>query len=982
MFFKRLFVRKTETPAAIDPRQLIDDARHATDSARRRDACRAVNDLHALREIAADDADAGVRDVAAARYRKLLFGLDPRGPSLEARRRLLADEEDQSLLGDVARNGAEAELRADAIARLVSQQALADCAVDDTLAANRQQAVERLAERAALEQVVKRIGKRDKGVYRLARRKLKELAEREERPRRARAQAEVICEKVERLGKFDNWTQDRALLGHLELQWAEIDADLDDALRTRYRAARQAFVDAEAAAEREREQDRARRQARHAAAADIGRLVEQLAALQSLSDPAAVAEQLAAVEQAHAAGVSASDTADDSNTGQAPRDSDGARAYADALAGARAHLERLQGQQQRARAGASLLADIERALEQTSDPDRKSVTGLRKRLERLDASDDTAQACSQALDKLQQRIERQQAQIRRKLTQLPERLALLDRHFEQGQLKKAEPLYQSIAATLEQARAAQVPMRELEPAEAHLKTIAPQLKELQRWRRWSADTHRETLCVEIETLAADEAHGLEPAANRLRELQNAWRKLDRNGAPADDALWQRFHAAAEQVYARCRPFLDAQVKLRAANREQREALCEKLEAFLKQVDWERMDWKKAARAEREMRQAWSALGPVDGRHQSPLEGRFRKSLRRLDKALSDERERNQTFKQDLITRMKALADEPDLELAIERAKALQREWHTTVPARQRDENALWRTFRDASDAVFARRAALHEAKVAELREHQAAREAICAELAELTENAADSESLAAGLEQLERRWNDSRGLPRQSAQALTRRWNELLGSAHKRLRVLREQSRWAALERIERRAALCDEAARALSSTEGRESVNPKSLRERWDALPMPDDEDAAAALEDGFAAVLAAAAGGPDGDASAALAARMRANTDRREDLCLHLEVTTGTDSPPELKQRRMELQVSRLRERMGDGEDDPLADGAALLKHWYLCAPADEPPGIGARFARVKHALTGEQVRSPPAEEARPTAPRRVQETPPTAG
>ena len=55
-------------------------------------------------------------------------------------------------------------------------------------------------------------------------------------------------------------------------------------------------------------------------------------------------------------------------------------------------------------------------------------------------------------------------------------------------------------------------------------------------------------------------------------------------------------------------------------------------------------------------------------------------------------------------------EEPDLGRAIDETKRLQRDWHTTVPARQKDENRLWQRFRAACDAVFARRQAQQEAQ--------------------------------------------------------------------------------------------------------------------------------------------------------------------------------------------------------------------------------------------------------------------------------
>ncbi|MGB5736972.1 MAG: DUF349 domain-containing protein [Thiohalocapsa sp.] len=955
MFLKRLFGRRTEARALThDREQLIETALNAPDSTARRDACHALADLPTLRRIAIDDSSAGIRDLAAARYRKLLCGIDTQSPPLPERLAELAQVEDQLLIAQVALQASDAELRHAAIVKLTTPAALADCAVDDALAANRLSAAERLFDKPALEQVAPRAAKRDKRVYRLVRQRLKDINDREERPRLVRAQCEALCEKLERLGRFDNWVQDHALLGHLEHQWAELEPEADAHAKKRYQALRQAFLDAYATYAEHHATQIAEEQARAAAAHQRQALIMELGELCRQSDLDPLNLRLSEIEQAWAQ-LEQDDAADNSVT----------RAYREALTAVRAQSERLELAARRAQAAKSLQRDAQTMVERGGEVVPEQVRRLRKRLDLIvqdGGTDNDLSPCKELLDKLQQRIDKHRAHVSRKLAALPERLAELDQHFEQGRLKKAEPLYQSITATLEQARSAGLPRQELAPAEAHLKGIAPQLRELQRWRRWGADTKRDDLCTEIEALADDAEHELEPMSNRLLELRDAWRQLDRNGAPADDALWHRFKAAAERVHERCRPFLEAQAKIRAANQTQREALCAQLETFLDQADWERMDWKKAARAEREMRQAWGALGRAQGplsgpdiRKHKALEGHFHKLLRSLDKTLDAERERNRSFRQDLITRMQTLVDEPDLRRATDAAKELQQQWHTTVTGRQREENALWQSFRAASDAVFSRRAAQHEAKTAELRENQATREALCDELLALAEQASDSDALRSSLRAIETRWNDTEGLPlpRQAAQSLQRRWREAGDIATERLRALEQAHYWTAIEHLEQRSAFCDAAARDLLSAP--DVVETTMLREQWAALPIVADEPAAARLDDTFSQIIEAATAA---DARSRLEQQMADNAARRLDLCLHLEITAGAESPKELQQQRMELQVSRLRDSMaGRSSDDadPLADASSLLQDWYLCVPSAAIEGLHERFVRAKQALTG---------------------------
>ena len=89
------------------------------------------------------------------------------------------------------------------------------------------------------------------------------------------------------------------------------------------------------------------------------------------------------------------------------------------------------------------------------------------------------------------------------------------------------------------------------------------------------------------------------------------------------------------------------------------------------------------------------------------------------------------------------------------------------------------------------------------------------------------------------------------------------------------------------------------------------------------------------------------------ALRALALANRERRERLCLELEVAAGVESPPALAQERLRLQVSRLAERMSEGEADSLRGAADLLRAWYLLGPAPCDVALKARVERVRQAL-----------------------------
>lgn len=1002
MLLKRLFGRRAES-RDIDAQQLpLEHALQSPDVAARRQACRQLTDLSLLRERAEHDGDAGVRELAEARYRRLLCGLDAQAPSLEARLAELEQPIAAKAIGQAALHGSEPQLRLTAIGRLDDPELLASCAINDLVAANRLAAAERVEHKPALERIVKTIGKRDKRVYRLARERLKQILEQEERPRRARELGEALCERLERLGRYDNWLQDRAVLEHLEQQWQGLEGDADTALRQRYEQLRQRFLDAYDAYCEAHAAQIADQEAQAAATREREALLDTL---RDLVDRASTLD-LAALQQEQRTLREAWQATGEPTPNRAPALDQTYQQLTEALQGTR---RQLQEHARATRAAEQLLAELRQLDARGGVPEPQSLEALRKRRRALaeampsgqpkagdearpparasiaprpgsniqdagtpnsgiqasgaQASDQqepaaTMTAIDRLLERLEQRAQRHQKQLLRKLESLPERLDELEGHLNRGELKKADPLYQSLSATLEHARSVGVGRETVAVVDRRLKQIAPQLRELRLWRRWSTDEHRVQLCAEIEALAADQAHPAEPSINRLQELKAQWQALDHQGAPADDALWQRFRSAGEQIRERARPYLEAQMALRSENRKQREALAKRLDDFLEKVDWERVDWKKLNRAEREMRQAWRALveapgGDAQGTKDRAIEGRFRRALRRLDRALAEERERNQAEKHQLLEQMRALAEEPDLHKAIDTAKQLQQQWQTTVPARHRDENQLWQQFRAANDRVFARRAAEQEAKGASLRENLHTREQLCRELVDLAETAsASSEALSRGISALKTRWQDTEALPvpRQAQTTLNRQWREALAAARARLVEAHEAERWAGLDRLAEHADYCDTAARALISGAGSSDCDHANLERGWRELAAIDDAALAGELEQRFAALLASC---DDPEQRPALAKQMHENLKHRESLCLSLEIVAQVESPTALKAERMQRQVERLRDRMGEGAPEAEADLSALLRDWYLACPAAASEALDTRLERVKSAL-----------------------------
>lgn len=946
MFLDRLLnKRRPGAPKNLSQDELVALARGGGDRGARMDAARRLTALGPLRDILADEQDPGVREIAFGRYRSLLCGAESDAPPVQARCAEIARAADLRLIEHVAQEAEAAEVRLAAIQRVEDSAILITCALHDPRSSNRAAAQERIHDRDALEQVARRIGKKDKGVYRAVRERLRRMAEEDARPRLVRTQCEELCERLGQLGRLDQWSQDRALLDHLVHQFSEIAPEAEPELRERFEHLRSEFLaaygawrDANAAAIEARESREADQAARLA-------LVDALTQAADLDDEEAMRCER---ERLVAEWAALGDPAEGSDGGAGKRFSRALGRLDDALDRAK---------QQRAQRG-KLLRAISRAevlAEQSQPLERRAVHELIERgreLAEADADADLRERFSALAERLESRLEGQRKRAKQRLDELPGRLEELEEALEAGELKRAEPLMQSVQSIIDLARSSAAGGGDLADAQDRVRRMAPRVRDLKQWRRWGADRHREALCDAMESLR-DEDMPLAAVVERLHVLQQDWKDLDHSGAPANQRLWDRFHAAGGAVFERCRPVLEAEAAERGHNREAREAVCAQLEAFLADVDWGRVDWRRLMQAERETRRAWAAIGPCELKERRRLDRRFHKSIKALDRRLDEERERNQALKRDLIRRAQALVDAPDLGAAIDEVKSLQRQWQTTVPARQRDEHRLWSELRAACDAVFERRAAAHQAHRAELGENLAAKEAVCAEAESGLAEIADADALAEAHRQLLRRWDDLDGLPlpRDAAAALVKRWRGLSKSIEARVRALGDARRDAELDSLARRAEVCESLERLVLAGDGAPDKSAAdALVAAWGGLPALDDTSLQAGMQRRFDAALAAVGDPARRDA---LGASLAANAERRGLLCLELEIAAGVDSPPALARERLRLQVERLSERLGEGERDPVGDMAALLRDWYLCAPAPADAGLDERIARVRVAL-----------------------------
>jgi len=322
-------------------------------------------------------------------------------------------------------------------------------------------------------------------------------------------------------------------------------------------------------------------------------------------------------------------------------------------------------------------------------------------------------------------------------------------------------------------------MHRLKEVQSALTPKVQELREADDWRRFANVAIQEQLCAKMEALQT--AEDLDATAREVRELQEQWRAAADVPRAQADALWRRFKAAHDIVWARCEAHFASQAAERSENLTKKIALCEQAEALS-----ESTDWIKTAEALKVLQAEWKTIGPVSRGREKAIWERFRSACDRFfTRRHQDLSERKATWnenlarKEALCVRAEALAESTDWDKTAAEIRQLQAEWKAIGPVKKSRSEAIWQRFRAACDAFFTRYAQRHDTARAE---RVAAREAICAEveaIAAAPDGAEPPADLLATARSLRSRWQQeiaSRGVDPDRARALDQRFALAFGT--------------------------------------------------------------------------------------------------------------------------------------------------------------------------------------------------------------
>ncbi|MEX1226420.1 MAG: DUF349 domain-containing protein [Marinobacter sp.] len=768
-----------------------------------------------------------------------------------------------------------------------SQESLEQLALEGKTADLRLQAATLLTDHEILQRLQKSARGRDKAVYQIVRQKLQELREEEaERQRLADAILTAI-RQAEEHARTDNTQLYEARFENLVKHWQTLEPFASNDQKTRFLSAAHQCRDRIQQARREEE----------AAETQSGKARERAQTLEVLKS---TLEELKAQPEDRTASLSSLDamqTTQENRWLEATRDAETSKSeqksYETLMHELRGYISAVQRLQQRSEEISALLSGgAEETRPQTSD--HEQLTTLVRDIDWPAGYDRPSELnrlqalAGESRPEPKPRPEANPQTLEK--AELTKTLSALETSLEARQLKESK---QHFKRAQQQMSAMQD--RNARSSQARFQLLHGQLRDLQDWQGFATLPKQISLCERMEHLANQHMEP-EAKAEKIKELQNEWRKL---GGSSDRDLWQRFKQASDLAYEPCKDYFSAKSGLKKANLEKRREICSQLALFVEQIDWSTVDWKAVERIDQVAKEEWKAAWPVEFRDNRAIQKQFDTLLAKLESPLNSERDKNEASKQAIVERAEALVTHEPLAEAIELAKALQGDWKAVGITRHRQDRKLWQAFRAACDSVFERRDAQKQEQAAQNREAEDRLESLLSRSAEISETS-DPTVLLAMSEELQ----SAKSGPA-SANMIERLRLEL-----QRLKTLQRN-----IQKAEQLAGW-----HQLIQTRVDCTLDPDTCPKSW------------ARRAEGLAGMAAA-------------------------ELVIRAEILTEQPSPAEDQALRMEIQVKRLADGMsGSGQSGDSQDQMeSLVAAWCLGeSSADRPQALADRLVMALDANT----------------------------
>jgi len=237
------------------------------------------------------------------------------------------------------------------------------------------------------------------------------------------------------------------------------------------------------------------------------------------------------------------------------------------------------------------------------------------------------------------------------------------------------------------------------------RSIYFELKELDRKKNLE---HKLEICQKAEAL--NEVSDLKDAIKSLNDLHDEFKHVGPVPQDEQEAVWQRFKAASDAIYAKRKNYFEGQVEVFNENQKQKEALIAKLEEYQDFKADRIKDWNVKTKEILAIQKEWEAIGPVPREKGKEINkafwGHFKQFFHHKNqffKELDELRLVNKEKAEALIEKAQGYAESTDWQKSANELIQLQQEWKNIGPTPEKVRDDLYKRFKNACDTFFENR---------------------------------------------------------------------------------------------------------------------------------------------------------------------------------------------------------------------------------------------------------------------------------------
>jgi len=291
------------------------------------------------------------------------------------------------------------------------------------------------------------------------------------------------------------------------------------------------------------------------------------------------------------------------------------------------------------------------------------------------------------------------------------------------------------------------------------------------------------LCEQAEALVLEPS--VVEAFHKLQKLHDEWRETGPVANEYKESLWERFKAASSRINKAHQEHFEALKAEQVKNLELKSALCAATEELAAQPLTSRKEWNRASDRLLEIQKTWKTIGFAPKKDNNRIYERFRTACDRFFEAkrgfyagVKSEMEHNLQLKTEICEAAEALSGSEEWKKTTDELIALQARWKEIGAVSRRHSDAVWKRFRAACDAFFARKSAHFASVDGEYEENLRRKLALLDEMAGADVRSGGFEVI----KDFQRRWSEIGFVPIRQKDAVQKRYKAAVDALFDELR--------------------------------------------------------------------------------------------------------------------------------------------------------------------------------------------------------